>query len=122
MKKTFYPLSIQTYVKHYGGVLPHYSAYQNGTGLGSVLRRLFSPIIPIIKQHAKVIGRKALKRGLDLGQDVLEGQNFKEAGKKRIKQLAQDIFDQSGSGKRRTRRINGLLCASGFKRRPRRRA
>ena len=116
MKKPFHPLSVQTYTHHYGGVLPHYSSFQEGDGLGGLLRRLFTPLMPIIKQQAKIIGKKALKSGLNLGKDILEGQNVKQAGKQRLKEFATDVFSHSGAERKRKRKVDVVLRVSKFKR------
>ena len=42
--------------------------------------------MPHLQQGAKVIGKKALQTGVNVVQDVLDGDNFKTAVDKRTKQ------------------------------------
>ena len=84
--------------------------YQRGYGFGSIFRRIGIPIL-------KFFGKELLKTGFNVGKDVLENKNFKEAIKKRGKEgirsaakrgLAEisAAFDQQGSGfKRRHKSI-----------------
>ena len=92
MKKLHAPnhkLYEQYYVdqaKQKGGNLPafHGARFQRGYGLGSIFKGLFRWAMPHLQQGAKVIGRKALQTGVNVAQDVLDGDNIKKAIMPRI--------------------------------------
>ena len=94
MKKLHTPnhkLYEQYYVnqaKQKGGSLPafHGARFQHGYGLGSIFRGLFRWAMPHLQQGAKVIGKKALQTGVNVVQDVLDGDNIKTAVHKSTKQ------------------------------------
>ena len=94
MKKLHTPnhkLYEQYYVnqaKQKGGSLPafHGARFQRGYGLGSIFRGLFRWAMPHLQQGAKVIGKKALQTGVNVVQDVLDGDNIKTAVHKSTKQ------------------------------------
>ena len=83
------------------------SVIQRGHGLGSVLRGLFRSALPLINRGAKALGKHALRTGLEIANDVVDGSSFKESARSRIprgiKTFAQSsgFIPQSGSGKRR---------------------
>ena len=113
MKKLHTPnhkLYEQYYVnqaKQKGGSLPafHGARFQHGYGLGSIFRGLFRWAMPHLQQGAKVIGKKALQTGVNVVQDVLDGDNIKTAVHKRTKQALglpsqNSLQGQSGAGKK----------------------
>lgn len=70
---------------------------------------LSTAVLPILKY----LGKKALTTGINIGTDVLQGDNIKGSLKKRLKSTGFDILEdgfekvkkykQSGSGRRRRR-------------------
>ena len=64
---------------------------QRGYGIGSIFKSLARYAIPLFKQGAKVFGKRALQAATEVGQDVLQGKNVKEAFKSRGKQAASDV-------------------------------
>ena len=64
--------------------------------------------MPHLQQGAKMLGKKSLQTGVQVGQDVLEGDNVKTAVRKRAKQALGDVTSQnssqSGSGWKATKR------------------
>ena len=64
--------------------------------------------MPHLQQGAKVLGKKALQTGVQVAQDVLEGDNVKTAVSKRPKEALSDMSSQnssqSGSGRKATKR------------------
>ena len=79
--------------------------FQRGYGLGSIFRGLFRWAMPHLQQGAKVIGKKALQTGVNVVQDVLDGDNIKTAVHKRTKQALglpsqNSLQRQSGAGKK----------------------
>jgi hypothetical protein len=61
------------------------STYQRGHGLGSIFGGLFKAAMPLLKKGAKTLEREALKTGLDIARDVVQGRNSKQAAKLRLK-------------------------------------
>lgn len=88
----------------------HGARNQKGYGLGSIFRGLYRWAIPHIKSGAKTIGQRALKEGVGVAQDVLDGQNITDSvvnrGKKVIGSLnSQDATRaQRGNGRKPTKR------------------
>ena len=64
---------------------------QRGYGIKSIFKSLARYAIPLFKQGAKVVGKRALQAATEVGQDVLQGKNVKEAFKSRGKQAASDV-------------------------------
>jgi hypothetical protein len=62
-------------------------------------RRYFKSLaryaIPLFKQGAKVVGKRALQTATEVGQDVLQGKNVKEAFKSQGKQAASELAETS---------------------------
>jgi hypothetical protein len=65
--------------------------YQRGHGLGSIFGGLFKAAMPLLKKEAKIIGREALKTGLNSAGDVVQGRNIKQAAKSRLKSTGQNL-------------------------------
>ena len=73
---------------------------QRGYGIGSIFKSLARYAIPLFKQGAKVVGKRALQAATEVGQDVLQAKNVKEAFKSRGKQESrQESNDRKGSQK-----------------------
>jgi len=94
------------YVQRGRGDFPVFrgSRMQRGYGLGSVLSGMFRTAIPFLKSGVKALGKEALRTGVNIGQDVLSGQNFKTAAqpkaRKGIKRKANGKSVTSSRGKR----------------------
>ena len=82
---------------------------QRGYGIGSIFKSLARYAIPLFKQGAKVVGKRALQAATEVGQDVLQGKNVKEAFKSRGKQAASDVAKKVMTGKGRK---NGIKRAA----------
>ena len=112
MKKLYTPnhkLYEQYYIdqaKQRGGNLPafHGSRFQQGYGLGSIIKGLFRWAMPHLQQGAKVLGKEALQTGVQVAQDVLEGNNVDTALAKRSKEAISGLVPQAGSGRKSTKR------------------
>ena len=96
--------------KQKGGNLPtfHGSRFQQGYGLGSIFKGLFRWAMPHLQQGAKVLGEKALQTGVQVAQDVLEGNHVNTALAKR----SRGLIPQTGSCRKSTKRkvqFRGLL-------------
>jgi hypothetical protein len=66
--------------------------YQRGHGLGSIFGGLFKAALPLLKKGAKTLGREALKTGLNIAGDVVQGRNIKQA---RLKSTGQNLFQKA---------------------------
>ena len=107
----FYQQYYVDQAKQTGGNLPafHGARFQRGYGLGSIFKDLFRWAMPHLQQGAKVIGKKALQTGVNVVQDVLDGDNIKTAVHKRTKQALglpsqNSLQGQSGAGKKAIKR------------------
>ena len=86
---------------------------QRGHGLGSMLAGLFRRAVPMLKRGLSIFGKQALKTGLNVANDVVDGQNWKESARNRVPVGLRDGIktfvgsvddtDQTGSGTRRPR-------------------
>lgn len=99
------------YSQQNGGEIPVFagSRFQRGHGLGSILGGFFRRLVlPFFKNNGKQMLTNAVKTGLEVADDVLEGQSLKASAKKRvpagIKRTVQNLNWQSGSGAKRRRR------------------
>ena len=63
------------YMKQAGEGLPGFQGtkYQRGNGLGSILTGLFRVAAPLLKKGAISLGKQALKKGLSMASNYLEG-------------------------------------------------
>jgi len=88
----------------------HGARMQRGHGLGSFLSGLFRNAWPLIQTGAKAFGKQFLRTGLQIANDVADGQELKESGKRRIPERikaftsSSDFTNQSGSGRKRRKR------------------
>ena len=66
------------------------------------LRTTTKGIVPILKTNKKTLIRNALRTGMEVADDVLDGESLKSSVKKRlprcIKRIAGDVNWQTGSG------------------------
>ena len=85
------------YLNQAGRGYPVYAGtrYQRGHGLGSICGSLFKSAVPLLKRGAKTLGREALKTGLNLASDVMEGQNVTQAAKSRLKSTGQKLLQKA---------------------------
>lgn len=98
------------YSRQNGGEIPVFAGrrFQRGHGLGSILGGFFRRLVlPFFKTHGKGMLTSALKTGMEVADDVLEGRSLKESAKKRvpsgIKRTMEGLIRQSGSGVKRRR-------------------
>ena len=82
---------------------------QRGYGIGNFFKSIARFAIPLVKRGVQAIGRRALGAAVDVGQDILEGKNVKQAIKSHGIKAVKDIVhqgvkqsgNQSGSGRKR---------------------
>ena len=60
------------------------SAGQRGHGLGSMLSGLFRSAMPMIKRGLAFFGKQALKTGLEVANDVADGESFGNSARRRV--------------------------------------
>ncbi|GFU07963.1 uncharacterized protein F54H12.2 [Trichonephila clavipes] len=73
------------YTNHIGSGVPYYEgvSFQKGYGLGGIFRRFFRAALPFLVKGGKAVGKEALRTGTRVVSDVLSGENFKIAARKR---------------------------------------
>ena len=65
--------------------------------------------MPHLQQGAKVLGKKALQTGVQVAQDVLEGNNVNTALAKRSREAIGGLVPQAGSGRKSTKEKCGFV-------------
>ena len=94
------------------------SRVQRGHGLGSILGGFFRRLVlPFLKTNSKTMLENAMKTGMDVANDVIDGKSFKDSVKTHvpagIKRTARNLKFQSGSGvgrvKKRKRRRRDIF-------------
>lgn len=74
------------------------SVYQRGDGLGSIFAALFRSLTPLLRSNlAKSVGRQILSSGVNLGSDVLSGQNFKSSLKRRAQETGINLLNDTAA-------------------------
>ena len=119
------------YLRKVGGALPVFSGarVQRGHGLCSLFGGLFRSAATLIKRGATALGKKALRTGLHVADDMLSGQNVKESAKRRAKEVGSHFLSKLlGNGStppgmrpsqspRIKRKSKGVIASSSKKRR-----
>ena len=90
----------------------HGTRIQRGYGLGGILRGMFNWLLPHTKTAAKTMGNEALRTGVGVAQDVMQGQDFQSSIKSRaansVRGLAKRAINgdqsQGGGGKKAIKR------------------
>ena len=98
------------YSRQNGGEIPVFAGrrFQRGHGLGSILGGFFRRLVlPFFKSHGKRMLANAVKTGMEVADDVLEGKSVKDSAKSRIpagiKRAVFSLGNQSGSDIRKRR-------------------
>src|SRR5277367_3376805 len=100
------------YVNQVGSGLPGFQGirYQRGHGF---FGRLFSSVVPFLKQVLPALGKRALPSVAGLAQDIIAGENVKKSALSRLKEAGANVADEgfdilkskiSGSGRGRVSR------------------
>lgn len=90
------------YLNQAGNGLPYFqgSPYQRGYVLGGIFRKIFSWIMPIVREHvmpvAKSVGKEILKSATDVVQDTIQGNNLLDSAKNRFGESVKSIKSQLG--------------------------
>lgn len=102
------------YVQQTGSGLNYYqgAAFQRGYGFGGLFRSLFRAAAPLFRSGAKAVGKQLFHSGVNMLNDLSQGENFKMAAKRRLKEAGQNLTDKAavkvksmiGSGRRNKKR------------------
>ena len=108
------------YVQSGNGGFPVFrgSRMQRGYGIGSVLSGLFRAAVPFLRKGAKSLGKEALRTGINVGQDVLNGQNLKKAVRSRAGQSVKKMIrnsEQTPVSRSKPRKAPGRRAKKGLK-------
>lgn len=83
--------------------------YMKGYGFGSVFKRFFRWILPIVKENAlpvaKNIGKEAIKSAVNIANDTIDGKTFTESAKSNLKRSLNNLSDQYGKGNVKKRKL-----------------
>lgn len=118
------------YLSQAGSGISGFSGIRYQRGSGFFGRLISGGILPIIKKVLPYLGKKAMDVGLDIADDVMGGENFKESAQKRLKGSAKGVAADAiakmkqmrGSGIRRRKRRRGAKVKPQKKRKTRRKA
>lgn len=60
-----------------GGSMDHFmgNEYQRGGGFGSILKNIIKVIAPVAKKSIKALGKQAVRTGVSVARDALEGED-----------------------------------------------
>ena len=85
------------YILQAGKRYPVFSGrrYQREHGLGSIFGGLFKAAMSLLKKGAKTLGREALKSGLNIAENVVQGRNIKQAAQSRLKSTGQNLLQKA---------------------------
>ena len=109
--------SFQDYYAHQSGNGLNYyegKTFQRGYGFGGLFRSFFRAAVPILKSGAKAVGKQLFHSGVDVMNDLSQGENVKVAVKRRLKEAGQFLTDKAaakvktmiGSGRNKRRKLN----------------
>ena len=81
------------YTRQVRGALPYFvgARVQRGHGLGSLFGGLLRSVAPLIRRGAIALGKRALRTGMQITDDVVSGQNVKQAAKRRATDAGKDL-------------------------------
>lgn len=98
--KKYYELQAKNNFVVYRG-----NRHMKGYGFGSVFKRFFKWILPIVKENAlpvaKNIGKEAIKTAINIANETIDGKKFSESAKSNMKKTLNNFSDQYGRGKKR---------------------
>ena len=79
-----------------GGSIAGYrgARFQRGYGIGGIFKSLVRYAIPLFKQGAKIVGKRALQAATEVGQDILQGKNVRESVKTHGGDVVKDFAEQ----------------------------
>ena len=91
------------------------AVFQKGHGFGDVFKKFFRWIVPIVKQHAapiaNTVGKEALKSAVNIATDTIDGKDFSQSTKNRVKESLNNLSTIYGNGRKKNRK-KGIKVAS----------
>ena len=66
---------------------------ERGHGFGSIFISLFNRAIPLLKRVGKYLGKKALRAGSGVLEDIKRGYNVKDAVKRKAGMTVSEVAD-----------------------------
>lgn len=93
---------------------------QYGTGFGAFGRILFRWAKPLLLESAKYLGRQGLKAGVNIGNDVLAGEDIKGSVSNRLKETGTQIASDAAEVVKKKLKGRGKMNKMARKRRSRR--
>ena len=108
--------------QQYGNGYPSFVGlpYQRGTGIGSFFRGLFRAVAPVLRSVGKTAGREALRAGVNILSDTVDGRGVKESFNEHGKRALSNTLRESGEIVQRGKGLGtrkGLKRIKNFKRR-----
>lgn len=102
------------YCNQTGSGLNYYrgASFQRGYGIGGIFRSLFRAAVPLFKSGAKAVGKQLFHSGVNMLNDVSQGDDIKMALKRRMKEAGKQLTDKAavkvktmiGSGRNKKRK------------------
>lgn len=85
------------YIQQSGSGLNYYqgATFQKGYGFGGLFRSLFRAAVPLLKSGAKAVGKQLFHSGVGMLNDVTQGENFKVAAKRHLKDAGRQLTDKA---------------------------
>ena len=90
----------------------HGSRVQKGHGLGNLLSGLVRSAVPLFKIGARALGKKALKTGIQIADDVNAGKDDKESIKSRMQRSGQELVQRTVESIKPPGVLHGIGSAS----------
>ena len=92
------------------------AVFQRGHGFDDVFKKFFRWIVPIVKQHAapiaNTVGKIALKSAVNIATDTIDGKDFSQSTKNRVKESLNNLSTIYGNGGKRKRSIKASTKSS----------
>lgn len=74
--------------------------FQRGYGFGNIFKKLFKWVVPIFEQKAlpvlKTVGKTLVRGTSNFAEDAINGQNVREAAKRRFEESLNELSDKAG--------------------------
>jgi hypothetical protein len=92
------------------------AVFQRGHGFGDIFKKFFRWIVPIVKQHAapiaNTVGREAFKSAVNIATDTIDGKDFSQSTKNRVKESLNNLTTIYGNGRKRKKSIKASTKSS----------
>ncbi len=101
-----------------GGNFVGYRFQRGGLAFGSLISGVFKKLLPVLKSAGKSLGKEALKTGMNVASDILQGNNVADSFETRGKQAAAHLLKKGNralTGRKRRRQQKGSGLGRRFK-------